>query len=85
MVNTPIKVVLEILFLSLSKVKVNFAEQKLNWRMYSLDKALLLTKQVQIINQKKFAVAALGANKEAFVVHMAYLEAKMSIYPALEA
>lgn len=46
-------------FLSLNKVQINFANQKPNWKNYILDKALLSTKQVQIIDWKKFAVAAL--------------------------
>lgn len=44
-----------------------------------------ITKQVQIIDQKKLAAAALGLNKEAFVMYVAYLGAKISIYPAWEA
>lgn len=41
-----------------------------------------MTKQVQMINQKKFAAITLDPVKEAFIVHVAYLGAKMSIYPA---
>ena len=50
--------------------------------MYFLNKALQITKQVQIINWKKFAAAALAPNKEAFMMHVAYLRAKISIHPA---
>lgn len=37
---------------------------------------------MQIIGQKKFAAVALDMSEKAFVVHMAYLKATMSIYPA---
>ena len=70
------------LFLTLSKVEINFAERELNWRMYCLNEALPTTKQVQIINHREFAAAALALNKEAFVVHVAYLETKILIYLA---
>ena len=38
-----------------------------------------------IIEWKKFAAAASALNKETFLVHMAYLGAKMLIYPAWKA
>ena len=72
-------------FLAFSKVKINFAKWELNWRMYSLDEALLTTKQVQMIDYRKFAAAALNSNKDVFIVHVAYLGAKMSIHPARKA
>lgn len=40
---------------------------------------------MQFINRKKFVRAALDLDKEAFVVHMAYLEAKIWIHLAQEA
>ena len=80
-----IEVVLGMPFLALSKVEINFAEQELNWRTYSLDKVLTTTKQVKIIDCKKFAVAALALDKKAFVVYIAYFGAKILIYLAREA
>ena len=38
-----------------------------------------------MINWKKFAAAALALDKEAFVMHMAYLRAKMLIYQTWKA
>lgn len=40
---------------------------------------------MQIINWKKFADIALPLNKKAFIVYMAYLRVKMSVYQALKA
>lgn len=67
--------------MALSKVQINFAERELNWRIYILDEVLLRTKQVQVIDRKKFLSAALATDKEAFVVYMAYWDVKMSIHP----
>ena len=44
MPNTLIKLVLRILFLSLSKIKINFADQELNWKTYTPDETLPTTK-----------------------------------------
>lgn len=44
-----------------------------------------MTKQMHMINQKKFAIAALYLDKKAFIVYVAYLESKISIYSACEA
>ena len=82
MADTAMKVVLGMFFLALSKVEVNFAKQELTWRTYSLDKALPTTKRVQIIDRREFAAAALALDKKAFLVHVAYLRAKMSIQAA---
>lgn len=76
---------LEIPFLTFSKVEIIFIEQKLYWKIYTLDMALLTTKRMQIINQNKFAAAALALDKEAFMVHMVYLKAKILIHLAREA
>ena len=38
-----------------------------------------------MIDQKKFATIALVLDKEAFVMHVAYLKAKMSIHAAQKA
>lgn len=61
------------------------AEQKLFWRSYIVVKTLLITKQVQMIGQQKFAAIAPNLGKKAFVVYMAYLGSKMWINQACEA
>ena len=79
------KVVLEMPFLALSKVEINFAEQELTWKTYSLNEAFSTTKRVQLIDCREFVAAALILVEEVFVVHMAYLGIKISIHPAREA
>lgn len=47
--------------------------------MYNADESLPITKCVQIIDYKKFTLAALDLGKKVFVMHMANLRAKISI------
>ena len=57
-------------FLALNKVEVDFAK-KLTQKSYTIAKALLTIKRVQIISPKEFVIAALNPDHEAFVVHVA--------------
>ena len=75
------EVVLEMSFLSFSKVKVDFAERELIWKTYTIAKALPTTKRVQIISPKEFAKVALDSNQEAFVVYVATLLNSIEVHP----
>lgn len=83
--NTAIEIILDILFLAVSKVKINFTNRELNLKTYTLYKILSTTKKVKIIDLKKYTAVALSLHKEAFVMHVAYLRAKISIYSAQKA
>lgn len=50
--------------------------------MYNASKALLTTKYIQLIDRKKFTTTVLDSGEKAFLVYVAYLGAKMSIYSA---
>ena len=64
-----VKVVLEMLFLTLSNADIQFAKKELTWRSYTAAEALQTTiKRVELIDKKEFAKAALNENVEAFVV-----------------
>ena len=63
-------------FLKLSNANVSFGKKTLTWKTYITHKALFITEQVQIIHKKDFVIAALNANSETFVMHMAILEQK---------
>ena len=69
--NIKFEVILGILFLKLSNADVLFGEKALMWRTYTINKALITTEQVQIIDKKDFVMAALDANSKMFVVHVA--------------
>ena len=65
-------------FLALSNVDIQFDKKELTWRSYTAAEALPTTKRVEIIDKKEFAKAALDAESETFVVHVAALEAPLS-------
>lgn len=71
MANTSMKVVLKMLFLTLSNADIWFAKKKLVWRTYSAAEALFTIQKGEIINKKKFAATALNKEDEIFVVYMA--------------
>ena len=81
--NIGLKMVLEMLFLTFSKADIRFKERELVWRTYTAVEALPTIKRVEIIDKREFALAALNANDETFVVHAATLAEPsiMPIYP----
>lgn len=80
MTDINIAVILNMLFLALSNTNVLFTKQKLTWRSYIPVKALLITKQVEMIDKKKYAKIALDKNIKAFVMYIALIIFKISIY-----
>ena len=83
--DTSMEVVLRILFFILSNANVGFLDRKLTWRTYSVAKALSTTKKVQIIDQKKFAKAALDPKKKTFMMHITTITLGRTIHPKHEA
>ena len=71
--NIGLKVVMGMLFLTLSKANIRFAERELVQRTYTATEALPTTRRVEIINKGEFTMAALNADNETFVVHIAAL------------
>ena len=78
MADTNIVVVLGMLFLTLSSANVLFSEQKLIWKSYTAAKALLTTKQVELICKEKFAKTTLDEQSKTFVIHVTTLKALLS-------
>ena len=77
--NISMKVVLGMLFLILNNADVQFAQKELTWKTYTTKKTLPTTHQIEIINWKKFAKAALNKKVEAFGMHIRSLELRMNI------
>ena len=69
--DTKFEVILEMLFLKISNADVAFGERTLTWKFYTTNKALPTTEQVQLVDPKKFVIAALDTDNETFVVHVA--------------
>ena len=72
--DTKFKMILGMPFLKLSKADMSFGGGTFTWKSYITNKALPTTEQVQIIDPKEFIIAALDADSENFVVHVAILE-----------
>ena len=85
--NIGLEVVLGMPFLTLSKADVRFVEQELVWRTYTAAEALPRTRRVEIIDKTEFATAALNADNETFVMHVAALAEPtiMPIYSSCQA
>ncbi len=79
--DTSIEVVLEMPFLALSNADFQFGAEKLIWRSYTAKEALSTTSQVEFIDKREFAKAALDENFETFVMHVATLKAT-TIHPS---
>ena len=69
-------------FLKISNADIAFGEGTLTWKSYTTNKALPTTERVRLVNQKEFVIAALDANSETFVLHVAIREReKMAMNP----
>ena len=84
--NTKFEVILGMPFLKISNADMSFGKGTLTWKTYTINKALPTTEQVQIIDKKDFIIAALDANSETFVVHVAIREReKMPVHSKKQA
>lgn len=69
--NHNINVILKILFLTLSKVEINFLELEILWRFYIPIEAILIIKWVKLVEKKEFTITAFNSKKEIYIVYMA--------------
>ena len=84
--NTKFEVILKMPFLKISNVDVSFGKRILMWKSCITNKALFITKQVQIVNPKKFIIVALNINNKMFMVHVAIRkQGKMLVYSKKQA
>ena len=68
--NTKFEIILKMSFLKTSNANMAFGKKTLKWKLYTTNKALLTTKQIQLVNPKEFVITALDADSETFVVHI---------------
>lgn len=80
--ETSIELIFGMSFFLFNNANIRFAKKELTWRTYSASKALPTTKQIELIDCKKFVAVALDLSKKAFIIHMAYFRAKILIYLA---
>ena len=81
------KMVLELRFLTFSNIDIQFAKKKLSWRSYTIEETLPTTCQIELINKKEFAKAALDENIKAFMMYVSSLSLglKITIHSARKA
>ena len=84
--DTKFEVVLGMLFLKISNANIAFDERTLTWNFYTTNEALPTTKRVQLVDPKKFIIAALDVDSKTFVMHVAIREQeKMSVHAEKQA
>ena len=76
-----IKVVLRMAFFIFKNKNIKFIQKKFIQRFYIIVKTLLTTKQIKIIDTKKFAQIALNKHIKVFVIHVTYFLI-IGIHPA---
>lgn len=59
--------------LTLNNIKINFNNQKLSWRLYTPVEALLIIRQVELIEKNEFTIAALDPDNEIFIIHVVFI------------
>ena len=69
--NTKFKMVLKMPFLKISNADIAFNKGTLTWKLYTTNKALPTIKRVQLVNPKKFVIAALDVDSETFIIYVA--------------
>lgn len=75
-------IILNISFLILSNVKIDFVDCYIYWKSYTIVKVLLITRQIELIGNKKFVVVVLNLEDKAFVVHIASISLDWDVYPS---
>lgn len=68
------------LFLFFNNADIKFEEKKLIQKIYNINEALPIIKQMWLIKRKKFAVATLDLDKNTSVINIPYLKTIMLIY-----
>ena len=70
MANTKFESILKRLFLKLNNTNILFNQKILIWRSYIINKSLLMTKNVAMIDKKIFVIAILDVDSKTFMVHI---------------
>ena len=81
--NVSPKVVLGMLFLTLSGADVDFSGREFRWRTYTTEEALSTTRRIELVGKKEFAAAALNSEHKTYIVHVASLNVHPSRRPQI--
>lgn len=71
MINLSINVNLEMIFLNLHNLKVDFLELEIFWRIYFFIETISTTNQVILVRNKEFAFATFDLEDKIYIIHIA--------------
>ncbi len=85
--NVKLNVVLKMPFLTISNADIDFQAQDLEWRSYITRNVFLTTRQVELIEKKKFTAATLDPEYKVFIVDIAAINVDScdKIHPSTKA
>ena len=69
-------------FIIFNNIDIRFAKKVLIGRSYTIKEALPTIRKIKLIDKQKFAKTVFDKNDEVFVVHIALLTSKITIYLA---
>ena len=72
--DSKVEIILRMHFLKFNYADMLFRDETLTWKSYTTNKTLSTIQQVQIIDSKKFVIAALDADSKMFVIHVTIQE-----------
>lgn len=78
--NISINITLEIFYFIFNHIKIDFINSYLYWKTFIIIKALLITKQSDLIWEKIFVIAVFNHNNKAFISHITFINQKLDIY-----
>ena len=77
--NVSLKIILRMLFLTLSNEDVNILDWELQWRIYITQEALSTTRRIEFVEKIKFAVVMFDPEHETFIVYITSLSFVISL------
>ena len=80
--NVSPSVVFEMLFFVISSANVDFSGRELCWRTYTIKKALLTTRRIELVGKNEFTTTVLDPEYETYVVHVISLKSTaLDVHP----
>ena len=79
MANVSPEVVLEMLFLTLSNVDIDFSGRELRWRTYTTKEVFPTTKYIELVGKKEFAAATLDPKYKTYIIHVTSINSTLLI------
>ena len=70
MANVSLEIVFRMPFFILSNADVDFLDRELRWKIYRTEKALPITRRVELVGKKEFVTAEFNSEYETYVVHV---------------